>query len=209
MWFVLRLKRNNLTLSTVIGVIAFSFYLEGIKNQPPIAMKHFVLIILCSTLLSCDSSNKSPSPIEGISGFSDLELGIQSAEESNKPILLYFTAWASVSDRKMEEEILIADHVFKKLRDEFVIVALYTDDRINLPKADTSYHNGVAKIITTVGEKNSRFQTQRFDNNSQPHFVILSSNGEDVIDQFGYLPDAEKVDSILSMALEKYKMNKF
>lgn len=149
------------------------------------------------------------SPLNGIPVFFDLTSGIKCAERCDKPILLWFTGWACVSSRKMEEQIFVDKRNFKKLRDGFVIVCLYVDDRTKLPKTEFETWNfkGREREVKTIGNKNSKYQIEQFNNNSQPLFIILSSNGEEVIDQFGYLPNVSKVDSILTSGIKKYKTN--
>lgn len=180
-------------------------------------MKHyFSIIILLIFIVSCGSENQNNcicnyntdkySPIQGLSVYTQLEPGIECAQNCDKPIFLWFTGW-QLSARKMEEKILAHRTNFKKLKNDFVVVSLYVDDDVPLAQeeVETWNHFGRERKIDTYGKKNAKFQAERFKGNSQPMFVILSPDGEDVIDQFGYLPDIWKVDSILTGALNSYK----
>tara|TARA_B100000508_G_C11465660_1_gene282091 strand:- start:4632 stop:5183 length:552 start_codon:yes stop_codon:yes gene_type:complete len=132
---------------------------------------------------------------------------VECAQAKKKPILLWFTSYAAQSTRKMEEQILREEKIHSKLRDQFIVVALYVDDKTKLPDhdIDTVRLGNRLKIMKTMGNYNSVFQIRHFKSNTQPLFVTLSSNGAKVYNQFGYLPNAKKVDSILSHSLRQHK----
>ncbi len=173
------------------------------------------LIIIASFLLfgcaeskndcSCDYPTDTYSPIDGLYVYDNLQSGIECAENCNKPILLWFTGFACISSRKMEGQIFVEDRNFQTLKDDYVVVTLYVDDPTELPEEEIEiWNNGGKEIeVNTIGRRNSKFQIEQFGIISQPHFVVLSSNGNDVIDQFGYLPNAAKADSILTRGIKK------
>ena len=77
----------------------------------------------------------------------------------------------------MEEQVWSYPGVFELLRDEYVLVSLYVDDRTLLSKADQftfEYGSGRQKRIETVGDYWSTFQNQNFGAVSQPYYVLLS-----------------------------------
>lgn len=113
----------------------------------------------------------------GLDCFKDFDEGIAHAKETNKPILLDFTGWACVNCRRMEENVWSDPKIFPMLRDEYVLISLYVDDRKALPKAeqfDFQYDSGRIKTISTVGQKWGTFQTINFNAASQPYYVLLS-----------------------------------
>ncbi|RTE51882.1 DUF255 domain-containing protein [Arenibacter aquaticus] len=113
----------------------------------------------------------------GIDCFKDFDKGLAYAKEVNKPILLDFTGWACVNCRKMEETVWSEPDIYPILKDEYVLISLYIDDRKELPEAQQfsfKYESGRVKEIKTVGEKWGTFQTLNFNAASQPYYVLLS-----------------------------------
>jgi thiol:disulfide interchange protein DsbD len=113
----------------------------------------------------------------GLECFKDFQQGVAHAKETNKPILLDFTGWACVNCRKMEETVWSDPEVYPLIRDQFVLISLYIDDRT--PLADEEQFNfefssGNVKTINTIGEKWGTFQTVNFGAASQPYYVLLS-----------------------------------
>ena len=122
---------------------------------------------------------KSDCPL-GLECYKDYELGIQKAVEQKKPILLDFTGWACVNCRKMEENVWSDPQVYPILRDKFIIISLYVDDRKILDEKDQfdfQLPNGRIKRINTVGKKWATFQTINFNTASQPFYVQITSDG--------------------------------
>ena len=122
---------------------------------------------------------KSDCPL-GLECYKDYELGIQKAVEQQKPILLDFTGWACVNCRKMEENVWSDPEVYPILRDKFIIISLYVDDRKILDEKDQfdfQLPNGRIKRINTVGKKWATFQTINFNTASQPFYVQITSDG--------------------------------
>jgi len=122
---------------------------------------------------------KSDCPL-GLECYKDYELGIQKAVEQQKPILLDFTGWACVNCRKMEENVWSDPQVYPILRDKFIIISLYVDDRKILDEKDQfdfQLPNGRIKSINTVGKKWATFQTINFNTASQPFYVQITSDG--------------------------------
>ncbi|MDC0479278.1 thioredoxin family protein [Flavobacteriaceae bacterium] len=115
----------------------------------------------------------------GLNCFKDYEMGRAYAEAQDKPILLDFTGWACVNCRKMEENVWSQPEVFRLLKEEFVIISLYVDDRKELAEAEQfnfQFPGGRIKTIKTVGEKWATFQNLNFASASQPYYVLISSD---------------------------------
>ncbi len=119
---------------------------------------------------------KSDCPL-GIDCFKDFEKGLAYARESGKPILLDFTGWACVNCRKMEENVWSEPDIYPILKDDYILISLYVDDRKNLPLAEQFNYqmpSGRVKEITTVGQKWGTFQALNFGAVSQPYYILLS-----------------------------------
>ncbi|MFT6796604.1 MAG: thiol:disulfide interchange protein [Maribacter sp.] len=117
----------------------------------------------------------------GIDCFKDFESGLAYAKENNKPILLDFTGWACVNCRKMEENVWSEPEIFPILKNDYVLISLYVDDRKELPEAeqfDFQYDSGRVKRIENIAQKWGTFQDINFNAVSQPFYVLLSPDLE-------------------------------
>ncbi len=107
----------------------------------------------------------------------DYDKALARAKAENKPLLIDFTGWACVNCRRMEENVWIDKEVDSLMRNEFVVVSLYVDQRTKLPATEQSVYktsSGQEKSIITVGDKWSTFQTENFNATSQPQYAIIS-----------------------------------
>ena len=109
----------------------------------------------------------------GIPGYFDYEQALAAAKREGKPLLIDFTGHGCVNCRKMEENVWVDPQVLKRLKEDYVMVALYIDERLELPESKwyTSSYDGKEK--KTLGKQNADFQITRFNNNAQPYYVIL------------------------------------
>lgn len=124
----------------------------------------------------------------------DYEEGLKMAKEQNKLILLDFTGYACVNCRRMEENVWSKPEVYNLMKDKFIVVSLYVDDKKLLPAANRfTYKNkeGVEREIRTVGDKWATFETENFKNNAQPLYAILNTNEELLSHPTGYTPKGE------------------
>lgn len=117
----------------------------------------------------------------GLDCFKDFDEGLAFAKANNKPILLDFTGWACVNCRKMEENVWSDSKVYDLLKENYVLISLYVDDRKELSEAEQfkiKLNENHLKLIETVGDKWSTFQYLNFQTASQPYYVIMNSNLE-------------------------------
>ena len=114
----------------------------------------------------------------GLDCYKDFEQGLEIAVAQNKPILLDFTGWACVNCRRMEENIWAAPEVYKLLKERYIIISLYVDDREKLStdkQFNYKYADGRIKQINTIGKKWATFQAINFKTASQPFYVQLTA----------------------------------
>jgi thiol:disulfide interchange protein len=125
----------------------------------------------------------------GIPGYFDYEQALAVAKREGKPLLIDFTGHGCVNCRKMEENVWVDPQVLKRLKEDFVMVALYIDERLELPESEwyTSSYDG--KVKKTLGKQNADFQITRFNNNAQPYYVILDHNEQLLAKPRGYNTD--------------------
>ena len=125
---------------------------------------------------------------QGILVFHDYDEGIKYAKEVGKPAMLDFTGWACVNCRKMEEQVWSNSNVKKILTNDVVLISLYVDERIDLP-VDQQYQTklaGKTKKVKTTGDKWMVLQANTFGTNSQPYYVILDNNENQINEAANY-----------------------
>lgn len=136
-----------------------------------------------------------------LKGYFDYEQGMACANELGKPVFIDFTGHGCVNCREMEANVWSDPVVLKMLREDFVVIALYVDDKTTLPESEwyTSIYDGKKK--KTIGAQNADFQICQFDNNAQPYYITLDHEGRllhvptaynlDVRDFIKFLNDAK------------------
>lgn len=125
---------------------------------------------------------------QGIMVFHDYDEGLSYARSVNKPVMLDFTGWACVNCRKMEEQVWSNEDVRSILANDVVLVSLYVDERIALPK-DEQYETtlaGKVKKVKTTGDKWMVLQANTYGTNSQPYYVLLNHDEELLIEAANY-----------------------
>ncbi len=141
-----------------------------------------------------------------IMAFKDYDQGIAYAQKVGKPVLLDFTGMACVNCRKMEERVWSQPEVLSILKNEVVLISLYVDVKEELPKDEQYTSKTTGKRITTVGEKWSDFQIERYQVNAQPYYVLISPETEENLEKaVGYLPDAQAYKAWLESGIANYK----
>ncbi len=194
---------STFRLFAAIGVFAFVVYmipgmwgapLKGLSGYlPPMQSQDFV-IGSGATTATTESNNSDLSTVKygdflelplGLEGFFDLEEAKAYAAKVGKPIFLDFTGHGCVNCREMESRVWSDPTVKTKLENEFVICALYVDDKKQVAKEDwVVAANG--KTLKTLGKINSAFALEQFGANAQPHYVILDAEGKQLGDARGY-----------------------
>lgn len=132
------------------------------------------------------SSDETKHEIKGLVAENDFYAAQQKAQALNKPLLIDFTGWACVNCRRMEENVWIDPEVNAYMKNEFVLVSLYVDEKMSLPEKEQFTSCITGKNVKTVGNKWSNFQVVNFNSNSQPQYVILSPQGKLLNSPIGY-----------------------
>ncbi|BDD06029.1 protein-disulfide reductase DsbD family protein [Aureibacter tunicatorum] len=122
----------------------------------------------------------------GLLGYFDYEQALKCAKEMNKPIFLDFTGRGCVNCREMEARVWSDPMVQRLLREDFIILSLYVDDKTDLPQSEwyTSKYDG--RVKKTIGAQNADFQITRFMNNAQPFYLILDTDGDPISQPYTY-----------------------
>ena len=125
----------------------------------------------------------------------DYTKALAMAKAQQKPILIDFTGWACVNCRKMEEQVWTDPAVQKFIQENFILLSLYVDDRANLPVAERFVYTtqgGQQKQINTVADLWATFETENFNQSSQPLYVVLSPDQVLQSNPIGYTPDIQQ-----------------
>lgn len=119
----------------------------------------------------------------GLNPFFDYAEGVAYAKKAGKPVMIDFTGHACVNCRKMEANVWTDRTVLPVIRNRYVLIQLYVDDKKTLPEAEqyTSMFSG--RRVTTIGALNSDLQASRFNSNSQPFYVLLNPATEQALVQ--------------------------
>ena len=133
--------------------------------------------IISTSAVSNESDYKGSSIKEGVYGlmkYTDYEEGLQAAKEANKPVFLDFTGLGCANCKTMENNVWSDSRVQSILANDYILIALYVDDRTNLPANEQYVSEKTGRKIRTIGNKWSDFQITRYGNNSQPFYVLLN-----------------------------------
>ena len=136
------------------------------------------------------------------------EMALQLAKEQNKPILIDFTGWACVNCRKMEENVWTDPAVASYIKEHFILVSLYVDDKALLPvekRFKYTTKTGASKEINTVGDLWATFQAENFNQVTQPLYVVLSPDQNLLSDPVGYTPNVKNYLDWLKSSIDKKK----
>ena len=126
------------------------------------------------------------------------------AKQQGKPVMLDFTGWSCVNCRKMEDNVWSDPKVLKRLRENYIIISLYVDDKTPLPEQER-YTASSGKDIVTTGNKWSDMQRTKYNTNSQPYYVLLDNNGKILAQPRGYTPEKEVYARFLDEGICRYE----
>jgi thiol:disulfide interchange protein len=140
----------------------------------------------------------------GLNGYFDYDQAIACARQQNKPLFIDFTGHGCVNCREMEATVWSDPQVLHRLQNDYVVVALYVDDKTELPEAEwytSKYDN---KIKKTIGKQNADLQITNLENNAQPFYVLLGKDEVAVAPPFGYKKDPAEFAKFLDQGKKKF-----
>lgn len=140
-----------------------------------------------------------------LNGYFDYKQALACAKEQNKPLFIDFTGHGCVNCREMEARVWADARVQERLRNNFVLVALYVDDKTELPESEwyTSTYDGKQK--TSIGKQNADFQITKFNNNAQPYYCILDHQENLLIQPSAHNLDVDAYIKFLDDAVANFK----
>lgn len=144
-----------------------------------------------------------------LKGYFDYDQALACAKSVNKPIFIDFTGHGCVNCREMEANVWNDPRVKEMLRNDFVICALYVDDKTSLPKEEcyTSTYDGKEK--KTIGRKWADFQISKFGTNAQPYYCLMDHNGNLLMKPRAYDLDKDAFVNFLKEGLQNFQAGTF
>ncbi|MFB0947301.1 MAG: thiol:disulfide interchange protein [Spirosomataceae bacterium] len=145
-----------------------------------------------TTLVAKDLENEKMHNLpHGLQGFHDFDDALAYAKTVNKPVLIDFTGYACANCRKMEENVWPEPAVLERMQNNFVIASLYVDDKTEMLTERHYVSSYDDELKTTVGEKNMDLEITKFNNNAQPYYAIVDTEGKSLVKPLGYVSTEE------------------
>ena len=139
----------------------------------------------------------------GLKGYYVYEQALACAKAQNKPIYIDFTGHGCVNCREMEANVWSDPRVLEMLRNDYVIVALYVDDKTKLPESEWII-GADGKEKKSIGRVNADFQISKFNTNAQPYYCLMGHNGELLVDPRAYDLDKDAFVNFLKQGIENF-----
>ncbi|WP_297098642.1 cytochrome c biogenesis protein CcdA [uncultured Draconibacterium sp.] len=141
----------------------------------------------------------------GIPLFDDYDKALAHARETGKPLLIDFTGKGCTNCRKMEDNVWVKQEVKNLFLEDYVVVSLYVDLKTKLPEDEQYVSETTGRKVRSVGNKWTDFQISRFHRNTQPYYVVLDENENQIGEGYSYDPDPEDFIEWLNEGLTEFK----
>ncbi len=140
----------------------------------------------------------------GLRGYFDLEQGLECAREQNMPVFLSFTGHSCSNCKEMEARVWSDRRVLQRLRNDYVIISLYVDDRTRLPEDEWITSETDGRVKNTIGRKNLDYQISAFTTNTQPYYVLMDAYGNLLAPARGYNLNTDAFADFLATGVENF-----
>ena len=208
----------------ILSIIVFAFVVYMIPGMwgaplkalsgymPPIATQDFVLgsggTVNNAATPQNDVTKAKYSDFlhlpHGLQGFFEYNEALAHAKKVGKPLFVDFTGHGCVNCREMEARVWSDPRVLKLLREEYVVVALYADDKKTLDKSEwVTLDNG--KVLKELGKINSNFVMNKFGANAQPYYILLDGSENQLLEPRGYDLNPDAFVAFLEEGVKNYK----
>ena len=207
-------------LALAIGVFSFVVYLiPGMWGAPLKALSGYMPPITTQDfVIGQNSTAGMPAEAEqvviendfglhlplGLQGYFDLDSALEAAKKAGKPVFVDVTGHGCVNCREMESRVWSDPTVLGMLKNDFIVVALYTDDKQKLDKEDWVTDAETGKVYKDLGRANSYIARTKWDVNAQPNYVLLSPDGEMLVPVRGYDLSIDGFVNFLQSGLDAY-----
>jgi thiol:disulfide interchange protein len=140
----------------------------------------------------------------GLDLYFDYDEALAHAKAVNKPLFVDFTGWGCVNCRKMEKSVWPDPEVLRRLKEDYVTVSLYVDDKYPLPKTEQYFSDALDKEVVTLGDRNFDLQYSNYRIGAQPYYVLLDMDGKLLTKPRGYTSDVATYVQFLDAGKEEY-----
>ena len=188
---------------------ALAGYIPPLSSQSFVINPPQVLTTLSDTtnISECDTPKYSDL-LElpyGIQGYFDYEQALACAKKQEKPLFIDFTGHGCVNCREMEAAVWSDPKVLKKLKKDYVVVALYVDEKTELPKNEWYVSAQDKRVKKTIGGQNLDFMIQRLNANAQPYYTLVDTSGSLLSVPKSYDLDVDNFVEFLDNGLNEFK----
>ncbi len=206
----------------VLAMIAFTFVVYLVPGMwgaplkalagylPPMHTHDFDLISAAQTAKGaeiCDEPKYADflHLPHGLNGYFNYDQAIACARQQNKPLFIDFTGHGCTNCREMEAVVWSDPEVLQRLQNDYVVVALYVDDKTELPESAWYTSSYDQKVKKTIGKQNADLQITKLNNNAQPFYVLVGSDERVMVSPYGYDKSVEGFVKFLDEGKRKYK----
>lgn len=180
-----------------------SGYLPPMETQDFVIYSHADGVQIGTSSMAETTSATIDLPL-GLKGYNTIDEGLKEAARQGKPLFVDITGHGCTNCREMEQRVWSDPKVLKILREDYIITALYTDDKTRLTEKDwLTTESG--KVLKDLGRVNSYIVRTRFGVNAQPNYAILSHSGEQVLPIRGYNTDVDAFVDFLERGIQRSK----
>lgn len=143
----------------------------------------------------------------GLEGYFDYDQALACAREQKKPLFIDFVGHACSNCKVMEQNVWSDPRVLQRLKNDYVVVALYVDERTKLPESEWITSKVDGKVKNTIGKRNADFQISRYNVNSQPYYVLLGNDEQLLTDPYGFNTNIDDFIDFLDRGIARFKEN--
>jgi thiol:disulfide interchange protein len=141
----------------------------------------------------------------GLNGYFDYKQALSCARQQHKPLFIDFTGHGCTNCREMEARVWSDPQVLKRLKEDFVVVALYVDDKTELPEREWYTSKYDKKTKKTIGKQNADLQITNLNNNAQPFYVLVGNDERVLVSPKPYDLNVENFVRFLDEGKAKFK----
>ncbi len=195
----------------IFGVLGIGFIIYLVQGLFPSERPKLQMLSGILPPLNVSYLHNEKDGILGMKPEHDFFKAIEIAQKENKPVMVDFTGYGCENCRKMEEFVWSEPDILPILQNDVVLASLYVDDKEELPENEQTkidMGGGQMKKLKTIGDRWSMFQQVNFNNNSQPHYVLITPDGKVINTPVsGYMPK-EDFKKFLECGVNFYKSKK-
>ncbi|SFI40933.1 protein-disulfide reductase DsbD family protein [Halpernia frigidisoli] len=205
-------KKPKISLGRkLLGVAGIAFVIYLVQGLIPGDRPKLQLLSGILPPLNVSYFHDEKDGILGMHPENDYFKAIELAKKENKPVLIDFTGYGCENCRKMEEFVWSQDDILPILQNDLVLASVYVDDKEELPldqQIKIDMGNGQFKKVKTIGDKWSLFQQINFNNNSQPHYVLVTPDGKVINPPVSGYMSKDDFKKFLNCGIDYFKKNK-